>query len=160
MAGGEAARGHLALMDGVRAIKTPSEIERLRRGADILDSAFLKHFPGVRPGMRERDLHAALVAECIVGGSEFTHGILNSTRNTVAYAGESDFAFAAGDAIRTDYVAYFGGYPGHQSRCAVVGRPSDEQRHDYRDRTAARSERLGNRASRRSTVVILAARFR
>ena len=38
----------------------------------------------------------------------------------------------AGDAIRTDYVAYFGGYPGHQSRCAVVGKPTDEQRHDYR----------------------------
>ncbi len=87
----------------------------------MLDRAFLKHFPTVRPGMRERDLHAALVAECIVGGSEFTHGILNSSRNTVPYAGESDFAFAAGDAIRTDYVAYIKGYPGHQSRCAVVG---------------------------------------
>lgn len=121
----------VALMDRVRAIKTPGEIARFRQGADVLDEAFLKHFPTVRPGMRERDLHAALVAECIIGGSEFTHGILNSSRNTVAYAGESDFAFAAGDAIRTDYVAYVKGYPGHQSRCAVVGAPSDEQRREY-----------------------------
>lgn len=119
------------LMDRVRAIKTPGEIARLRHGADVLDDAFLKHFPSVKPGMRERDLHAALVAECIVGGSEFTHGILNSSRNTVPYAGESDFAFAAGDAIRTDYVAYVKGYAGHQSRCAVVGEPSDEQRREY-----------------------------
>ncbi len=121
----------VALMDRVRAIKTPGEIARFRHGADVLDDAFLKHFPTVRPGMRERDLHAALVAECIIGGSEFTHGILNSSRNTVAYAGESDFAFAAGDAIRTDYVAYVKGYPGHQSRCAVVGAPSNEQRWEY-----------------------------
>jgi Xaa-Pro aminopeptidase len=62
---------------------------------------------------------------------EFTHGILNSQRNMIPYAGESDFAFASGDAIRTDYVAYVKGYPGHQSRCAVLGTPSAEQRRQY-----------------------------
>jgi hypothetical protein len=29
--------------------------------------------------MRERDLHAALVAHCLAGGSEFTHGISQLT---------------------------------------------------------------------------------
>jgi Xaa-Pro aminopeptidase len=81
-------------------------------------------------GSRERDLHGALVA-CLAGGSEFTHGILNSSRNTVAYGGESDFVFAAGDAVRTDYVTYVKGYPGHQSRCAVVGRASEKQKSEY-----------------------------
>jgi Xaa-Pro aminopeptidase len=119
------------LMDVVRAVKTPRELALLKRGADMLDDAFLACFPTVRPGMRERDLHAALVGYCLAHGSEFTHGILNSERNTIQYAGESDFAFAAGDAIRTDYVSYMQGYPGHQSRCAVVGRPSDEQNRQY-----------------------------
>ncbi len=119
------------LMDVVRAVKTPTELTFLKRGADLLDEAYLTHFPMVQPGMRERDLHAALVGHCLAGGSEFTHGILNSQRNTVPYAGESDFPFAAGDAIRTDYVAYVKGYPGHQSRCAVLGTPSAEQRRQY-----------------------------
>ncbi len=119
------------LMDTVRALKTPTELACLKRGADMLDDAFLACFPTVRPGMRERDLHASLMAYCLSHGSEFTHGILNSSRNTVPYAGESDFAFAAGDAIRTDYVAYVRGYPGHQSRCAVVGKPSEEQHRQY-----------------------------
>lgn len=119
------------LMDVVRAVKTPAELTRFKRGADLLDDAFLACFPTVRPGVRERDLHAALVAHCLAGGSEFTHGILNSERNTIPYAGESDFAFAAADAIRTDYVAYVKGYPGHQSRCAVVGKPSAEQQQQY-----------------------------
>jgi Xaa-Pro aminopeptidase len=119
------------LMETVRVIKTPGEIARLRHGARVLDGAFMKHFATVRPGMRERDLHGAIVAECIAGGSEFTHGILNSSRNTMPYGGESDFAFEAGDAIRTDYVAFFGGYPGHQSRCAVVGQPTEAQRREY-----------------------------
>jgi Xaa-Pro aminopeptidase len=120
------------LMDEVRWIKTPAEVAMFRAGGSILDAAFAKHFAGVRPGMRERDLHAALVAECIVGGSEFTHGILNSSRNKVSYGGESDFVFEAGDAIRTDYVAYVKGYPGHQSRCAVIGLPTAEQKRAYR----------------------------
>jgi Xaa-Pro aminopeptidase len=119
------------LMDVVRAVKTPAELTLFKRGADLLDDAFLACFPTVRPGIRERDLHAALVAHCLAGGSEFTHGILNSERNTIPYAGESDFAFAAADAIRTDYVAYVKGYPGHQSRCAVVGQPSAEQQRQY-----------------------------
>lgn len=119
------------LMDVVRAVKTPAELAAFKFGADLLDDAFLTNFKTVKPGMRERDLHAGLVASCLAGGSEFTHGILNSERNTVAYAGESDFAFAAGDAIRTDYVAYVKGYPGHQSRCAVVGTPTDEQKREY-----------------------------
>jgi Xaa-Pro aminopeptidase len=121
-----------AVMDDVRAVKTPGEIALFRRGADLLDAAYLKCFPTVRPGMMERELHAALVAECLATGCHFVHGILNSSRNTIAYAGESDFRFAAGDAVRTDYVAYISGYPGHQSRCAVVGTPSDEQRREYR----------------------------
>jgi len=119
------------LMNDVRAVKTPTELAYLRHGADMLDDAFLACFPTMKSGMRERDLHAALVAYCLSHGSEFTHGILNSSRNTVSYAGESDFAFAAGDAIRTDYVAYVKGYPGHQSRCAVVGSPNAEQRREY-----------------------------
>ena len=119
------------IMDRVRAVKTEGEIARLKIGADVLDEAFLKCFPGTRAGSRERDLHGALVGACLAGGSEFTHGILNSSRNTVAYGGESDFAFAAGDAIRTDYVTYVKGYPGHQSRCAVIGRASEKQRQEY-----------------------------
>jgi Xaa-Pro aminopeptidase len=119
-------------MDEVRAVKTKGEIALFKRAADVLDDAYAAVFPTVRPGMRERDVHARLVGECLARGCEFVHGILNSERNTIAYAGESDFAFAAGDAIRTDYVGYLRGYPGHQSRCAVVGTPSAVQQAQYR----------------------------
>jgi Xaa-Pro aminopeptidase len=121
----------VSMMEDVRAIKTAGEITLLREGADILDDAFLRVFQGARAGMRERDLHAALMADCLANGCEFVHGILNSSRNTVAYAGESDFVFNQGDAIRTDYVAYRKGYPGHQSRCAVIGKPTAEQQREY-----------------------------
>jgi Xaa-Pro aminopeptidase len=119
------------LMDDVRRIKTPFEIERFRAGAKLLDAAFSEVLPTIRPSELEREVHARLIAACLARGAEFAHGILNSERNPVIYCGESDFAFARGDIVRTDYVAYVGGYPGHQSRNAVIGMPSVQQASDY-----------------------------
>lgn len=132
-------------MDVVRMVKTAAEIERLRTGADLLDDAFLACLPLAKPGLRERELHGALMDYCLSAGCEFVHGILNSSRNTIAYGGESDFVFEAGDAIRTDYVAYMKGYPGHQSRCAVIGKPTAGQKREYaivRDIYRATNEQL------------------
>ena len=119
------------LMDAVRLIKTPAEVARFRAGATVLDSALAEVLPTIRVGQLEREVHAQLIAGCIARGAEFAHGILNSERNPVIYCGESDFAFARGDIVRTDYLAYVNGYPGHQSRNAVIGKPTVQQASDY-----------------------------
>lgn len=120
------------MMDEVRWIKTPGEVERLKQAADILDDAYLEVFPTVRAGETEREVHGRLVHACIRRGAQWAHGILNGSRNTVAYGGEGGVAFRRGDIIRNDYVSYYLGYPGHQSRTVVVGQPSDEQQRTYR----------------------------
>ena len=121
-----------ALMDRVRWIKTPGEIERLRRGADLLDEAYLEVFATIQDSESERAVHSRLIASCVRRGAGWAHGILNAESNTIPYAGESSHPFRRGEAIRTDYVAYLDGYPGHQSRCAVMGAPSAEQLQEYR----------------------------
>jgi Xaa-Pro aminopeptidase len=121
-----------AMMDEVRWIKTPGEIALLKRGADLLDDAYLEVFPTIKDGEAESAVHSRLVASCIRRGANWAHGILNSSRNTIPYAGESEQSFLKGDAIRTDYLAYLEGYPGHQSRCAVMGKPSAETLAAYR----------------------------
>lgn len=119
------------LMDEVRWIKTPGEVALLREAADLLDEALLEVFPTVREGETERAVHGRIVGACIRRGAGWAHGILNSSRNPVMYGGEGDMAFRRGDVIRNDYVSYLRGYPGHQSRTVVLGRPSDEQRRTY-----------------------------
>ena len=114
------------MMEEVRWIKTPGEIERIREAARILDEVYLDVFPTVRAGERECDLHARLIADCLVRGANWAHGILNSHRNSVVYGGESGFEFRHGDVIRNDYVMWYRGYPGHQSRTVVIGEPSSE----------------------------------
>lgn len=119
------------MMAQVRWSKTPGEIALLKEAADLLDEAYLEVFATVRAGETEREVHSRLVASCIRRGAQWAHGILNSSRNTVAYGGEGETVFQRGDIIRNDYVAYYRGYPGHQSRTIVVGKPSEEQKKTY-----------------------------
>ncbi len=119
------------LMDRVRWIKTPGEVAALQAGAQLLDGAYLEVLPTVQPGDTERLVHSRIIESCVRRGANWAHGILNSSRNTVAYGGESDFAFQPGDIIRNDYVSYLDGYPGHQSRSVCVGPPSNEQKRTY-----------------------------
>jgi Xaa-Pro aminopeptidase len=120
-----------AMLEEVRRIKTPGEVALFKRAADLLDDVYLEVFPTIKAGETERDVHSRMVAACIRRGCGWVHGILNSSTNQVLYAGEGDTRFQRGDIVRTDYVAYLDGYPGHQSRMAILGRPSDEQRRQY-----------------------------
>ena len=88
------------LMDRVRWIKTPEEVAALEAGARLLDEAYLEVLPTVRPGDTERLVHSRIIESCLRRGANWAHGILNCSRNTVAYGGESDMAFEAGDIIR------------------------------------------------------------
>jgi Xaa-Pro aminopeptidase len=119
------------LMDEVRWVKTDAEVEAFRTGARLLDRVFAEVFPTIRSGEREREVHGRIIGGCLAAGAEFAHGIFNSHRNPVIYCGESDFVLERGDIIRTDYLAYVEGYPGHQSRNAVIGPPSPAQARDY-----------------------------
>ena len=119
------------MMDAVRWVKTPAELAMLRKGADLLDDAYLEVFPTITNGETERAVHSRLIGSCLRRGANWAHGILNSNRNTIPYAGESDELFLKGDVVRTDYVAYLDGYPGHQSRVAIMGKPSAALREDY-----------------------------
>jgi Xaa-Pro aminopeptidase len=119
------------MMDEVRWIKTLGEIAQQKRAADLLDDILAEVFPTIRDGETEREVHARMVAACMRRGAAYVHGILNSSSNDVMYGGESNVPFRKGDFVRNDYVAYFDGCPGHQSRLAILGRPSAEQQRGY-----------------------------
>jgi len=120
------------MMDSVRAVKTPGEIALLKRGADLLDEAYLEVFPTIRPGETEREVHSRIVYACLKRGALWAHGMLNSNRNDAPFVGERENVLHKGDVIRNDYIAYlWEGYPGHQSRTVVLGKPTAEQQRIY-----------------------------
>ena len=119
------------MMDEVRWIKTAGEIALQKRAADMLDDVLIEVFPTIRAGESEREVHARIVECCLRHGFGWVHGILNVSSNMVMYGGESDVKFEKGDFVRNDYVAYYKGYAGHQSRLAILGKPNDEQQMGY-----------------------------
>lgn len=119
------------MMDEVRWVKTEREVIQQKRAADLLDEVLAATFPTIREGETEREVHARIIAACMRKGAAFAHGILNTSSNEVMYGGESDLPFRRGDFVRNDYVAYFNGCPGHQSRLAILGPPSLQQQRDY-----------------------------
>ena len=119
------------MMDEVRWIKTPGEIALQKTAADMLDDVLAEVFPTIRAGETERAVHARIVESCLRHGFGWVHGILNASTNPVMYGGESDVKFQTGDFVRNDYVAYYKGYAGHQSRLAILGRPDNEQQKGY-----------------------------
>ncbi len=119
------------MMDEVRWIKTAAEVAQQKRAADLLDDVLAEIFPTIHEGETEREVHARVLAACTRRGAGYVHGILNSSSNDVMYGGESDVCFQNGDFVRNDYVAYFNGCPGHQSRLAILGQPNVEQMRGY-----------------------------
>lgn len=118
-------------LEAVRNIKTPAELELIRRSAEIQDLAHLEVFAGARPGDTERELHARMVAALLRLGADSAHGMLQAGSNPVTYGGEGGTPILSGVAVRTDYVSYYQGYAANLSRMAVMGPAAPEQQERY-----------------------------
>ncbi|MEZ4570880.1 MAG: aminopeptidase P family N-terminal domain-containing protein [Thermomicrobiales bacterium] len=68
------------LLEGVRNIKTPIELQRLKTAIEIQDEAHLYVFSNARAGDTERDLHARMVGRMIENGADSAHGMLRRAR--------------------------------------------------------------------------------
>ena len=113
----------------LRAVKSPSEAERVQRACDITTSAYEATFADVRRGMTEADI-ARLMREHLrrQGGD-------GAWANCVSGRGEYDRVdgvprerpVADGDLVFLDAGACVGGYWADFSRAGVVGGPTPHQ---------------------------------
>src|SRR5260370_1211593 len=87
-----------------------------------------RRWPGVTPGSSASRCTMITRSRPMNG---WQHGLITSSGNRVAYGGEGETVFRAGDILRNDYVSYYHGYPGHQSRTVILGSPSADQQRPY-----------------------------
>ena len=146
------------LVEGLRLIKSPDEVDWIRRAAELAQAALAETLPGIHPGQTEREIAADLEAALRHGGSEwhpFPTIVASGPRSALPHARTSDREVQAGDLLLIDFGAELGGYCADLSRTFVVGaRATQRQRDIYelvraaqlRARTAIRAGQTGREA--------------
>jgi Xaa-Pro aminopeptidase len=118
----------------LRAVKSPEELDRIRRVAHITCDAFDELTRRLRPGETERDVYRALHGLLVAGGADKVPYLV-PVSGPGGYAqlnmGPSDRCLASGDVLYVDVGATWRGYFCDFDRNFSVGPPSDEVRRAY-----------------------------
>jgi Xaa-Pro dipeptidase len=115
----------------LREIKTPEEIEVLRRLSRIADKAITEAYRSVRAGSSEMDLAAALTRGIYEQGAEYFKLMIVATgeRSVFPNVGPTGRLLKTGDVCRVEIFPIIGGYHAGVCRTAAVGAaPPEAQR--------------------------------
>lgn len=121
------------LIQDIRVIKSPAEIECLKKACEISQVAARTGWEALHPGMTEKELVAIMVSTMFRKGAEL--GIVPSffairagwERNKVPNALATDTVIREGDLVAIDAGACYKGYVCDFIRQAFVGEPTTDQ---------------------------------
>jgi len=114
-----------ALLARLRQIKTPHEIEILRRLSRIADRAIVEAYGAVAAGATEMDLAAALTRGVYEQGAEYFKLMIVATgeRSVFPNVGPTGRVLRRGDICRVEIFPMIDGYHAGVCRTAAVGAP-------------------------------------
>lgn len=122
------------LVESLRQIKEPEEIERIAEAAAIADRGF-EHILGfIRPGVTEAEVALELEFAMRRGGSEempFPLIVAAGPNGARPHAIPGDRTLASGDLVVLDFGARVDGYCSDMTRTVAIGDISKEQRRLY-----------------------------
>lgn len=114
----------------VRSIKSPAEVDAMRRALDIAEVAYGKLRQSTRPGMTEKELHALIAAEMMRGGADKIGSMPVGSRSPNDRKPEdghlrlqTDRRIQDGDMIWLDVGAVVDGYWSDTFRQYTLGEP-------------------------------------
>ena len=118
----------------LREIKSPAEVEAMRRAAAITSAAFDAILPKIQEGMTEKDLQIELDFTMLrlgADGNAFSTIIASGENGSLPHAIPGARKLRKGDMITMDYGAKVGGYCSDMTRTVALGEPSAEMRRVY-----------------------------
>jgi Xaa-Pro dipeptidase len=130
LAEGESVKHGLNLVAELRKIKSPREVELLRKAAALADDAVTAAMTAVRVAATEFDIAAVANEAMFRGGAEhpaFPISVVAGPRSGLKHMPPSDYTIGAGDMVFIDVGARYMGYCSDCSRQTVCGPPSPEQ---------------------------------
>ena len=136
----EAAGGELVsvkrAVEQLRAVKDDAEVGLLREACAIADRALadLIAAGGLRPGRTEREVGRDLDSRMLDHGADapsFETIVATGPNSAIPHHRPAERKLAAGDFVKLDFGAEYGGYHSDMTRTFVLSRPADWQREVY-----------------------------
>jgi Xaa-Pro dipeptidase len=119
------------VVERVRLVKSPAEIELMRKVAALTDAAVEAGFAAIAPGRRDCEI-AAVVMQALYGaGSDLTcWGPIVATgyRSGLAHSAHNGRTLELGDSVFLELTGQLRRYTAPLMRTAIVGKASPEQR--------------------------------
>ncbi len=112
-----------------RMIKTPGEVEKLRKAARVADLAQAEAHPHVTIGSTEHEIYRRIVDRAIANGAEkiLMVQVAAGERSTFSNPTPSDYRIRKGEVVKVDTFVEVGGYLSDTGRAFVVGEATPVQ---------------------------------
>ncbi len=122
-------------IEELRAIKTPEEIDKIRRSVETNSQAFEQAVSRVKPGIRESDLAAELEYRMRRLGAErtaFETIVAGGARSAWPHAQPTAAPLKRGDLVIVDMGAMQDGYASDMTRMLLLGAPGAKVKRAYK----------------------------
>ena len=110
------------LLEGMRAVKSPDELDLLRTASEGIIDSMLATFAVVKPGQTQADIVEQFRREQTNRGMDFEYCLVSSGLDF--NRAPSDRVLHGGDVLSLDSGGMYRGYVGDLSRMAVAGEPT------------------------------------
>lgn len=122
------------LMESLRMIKTPDELEKIIAAQRIAERALEEILNDIRPGVTEREIAARLTYLMLHYGAEnmsFDPIVVSGANSSKPHGVPSDKPLESGDFVTMDFGCIYEGYCSDMTRTIAVGSATDEMCHVY-----------------------------
>ncbi|WP_338651978.1 Xaa-Pro peptidase family protein [Lysinibacillus sp. Y5S-8] len=122
------------IVENLRMIKTPEEIEIIKKAAWISDEAFKHILTFIKPGVSEIEIAYELESHMRKNGATgaaFDMIIASGHRSALPHGVASSKIIEQGDMLTLDFGAYYQGYRSDMTRTIAVGEPPEQLKEIY-----------------------------
>ncbi|WP_284699719.1 M24 family metallopeptidase [Planococcus beigongshangi] len=122
------------IIEKIRMIKTPEEVEILKAAAKIADDAYEYICTFIKPGMTELEVSNELeffMRKQGATSSSFDIIVASGFRSALPHGVASDKVIESGDFVTMDFGALYNGYISDITRTVAVGEPSEKLKEIY-----------------------------
>lgn len=132
-----------SVLQSIREVKEPEELELLRRSAAILSGSILKVPEALREGMTEKELSRAISEDALANGADEVEPTVQSgARAADPHSVTSTRKIGRGESVVADVVSSYAGYAADITRTFVLGSGGEVEK-TYESVLAAQQKAIG-----------------